>query len=107
MQVLVHYQGMDHSPWMDQFIQSRVAKLGRFLHSSANVHVYLKMINKRYVTSLAIHYPHHDYAFTSEGINFWESFSVAIDKAARSLSEQKKRVKDQINRKFFSIEASD
>ena len=103
MQVQVHYQGLEHTPWMDQFITRRVAKLERYLNTSANVQVNVKFVNRQYVTSLAIHNPYHDYAFTSEGLNLYESFSTAIDKAARTLGEQKKKIKARIHRKFSSI----
>ncbi len=100
MQVQVHYQGLEHTPWMDQFITKRVAKLDRYLNTAANVQVNVKFQNNHYVTSLAIHNPNHDYAFSSEGLNLYESFSSAIDKAARSLGEHKRKIKDRINKKF-------
>ncbi len=103
MQVQVYYQGLEHTPWMDQFITKRVAKLDRYLNTSANVQVNVKYQNNHYVTSLAIHNPYHDYAFSSEGLNLYESFSSAIDKAARSLREHKRKIKDRINKKFGSL----
>lgn len=103
MHVQVHYSNLESSPWMDQFIESRVGKLNRYLADSANVQVNVKYENRSYVTSLAIHNPHHDYAFNAEGVNLFESFSSAIDKAARVLGEQKRKIKDKINKQFYSI----
>lgn len=103
MQVQVHYQGLDSSPWMDQFISNRVNKLTRYLNSAASVQVNLKFENRRYITSLAIHNLNHDYAFTADGENLYESFASAVDKANRSLGEHKRMIKDKINRKYFSI----
>lgn len=105
MHVQVHYQNLEHTPWVDQFIERRIAKLNRYLGESASIHVNVKYIerDRHYVTSLAIHHPYHDYAFTTEGLNLYESFSSAIDKAARTLAEQKKKIKDKIKKKFFSI----
>lgn len=103
MQVQVHYQNLENSPWMDQFIERRVSKLNKYLAQSASIQVNLKYSNRSYVTSLAIHNPYHDYAFTSEGANLYESFSLAIDKAARTLGEQKRKIKDKINKRFFSL----
>ncbi len=103
MHVQVHYQGLENSPWMDQFINRRVAKLDRYLNNGSSVQVHLKYINRQYVTSLAIHNPLRDYAFTSEGLNLYESFSLAIDKASRALGEQKRKIKDRINKKYFSL----
>lgn len=103
MNVQVHYQGLNRSPWVDQFINSRISKLDRYLNPASTVQVHVKYTNKSYVTSLAIHNPYHDYAFTSEGINLFESFSAAIDKASRSLGEHKRKIKDRINKRFFSL----
>lgn len=103
MQVKVHYQNLENSLWMDQFIESRVNRLNKYLAQSASVQVNLKYVNKQYVTCLAIHNPHHDYAFSTEGVNLYESFSLAVEKASRALAEQKRRMKDKINKNFFSI----
>ncbi|HXH76852.1 MAG TPA: HPF/RaiA family ribosome-associated protein [Bacteriovoracaceae bacterium] len=103
MQVQVHYQGLEPSPWLDQFIGRKVAKLDRYLTSAASIQVNLRFENREYVTGLAIHNSHHDYAFTSNGENLYESFSTAVEKASRSLGEERKKLKDKIHRKFFSI----
>ena len=103
MHVQVHYQNLENSPWMEQFIESRVNKLGKYLSESASIQVNLRYEKSRYVTSLAIHNPNHDYAFTTEAMNLYESFALAIEKAARSLGEHKRKVKDKINKQFFSL----
>lgn len=103
MQVQVHYQGLESSPWMEQFIAKRVAKIERYVNPSATVLVNLKFEKNRYVTSLAIHNMNHDYAFSSNGENLYESFSIAIDKATRSLGEQKRMIKDKINRRYTPL----
>jgi ribosomal subunit interface protein len=100
MQVQVHYQGLDPSPWLDQFIGHRLEKIERFLGPSASVHINLKYENKTYSTSLAIHGLFRDYAFSADGENLYESFSLAIEKANRSLGEQKRKLKDKIHRRF-------
>lgn len=103
MQVHVHYQGMDPSPWLDQFIASRINKLERYLGQASTVEIHLKHTDRTYKTSMAIHGVFKDYAFSSDGENLYESFTLAMDKASRSLGEQKRKVKDKINRKFFSL----
>lgn len=103
MHVQVHYQGMENSPWMDEFITSRVSKLERYLGTAASIQVNLKMFKNRYITSLAIHNRGHDYAFTSDGDNLYESFAIAVDKANRALGEQKRKIKDRINRRYVSL----
>lgn len=103
MQIQVNYQGLDHTPWMDQFITRRVSKLNRYFTPSANVVVHLKFTNRLYVTNLAIHNGHKDYAFNGEGENLYESFSQAIDRATRVLGEEKRKIKDKINKRFFSL----
>lgn len=99
MQVQVNFQGLDHSPWMDEFITKKVAKLNRFLSPSATVVVHLKFNNDLYSTTLSVHSMNHDYAFTGDGDNLYESFSIAIDRASRVLSEHKRQIKDRISRR--------
>ena len=104
MNIKIHYENLDNSPWMDQFVENQLNKLNRYLSQSASVQVSLSCDkNHNYLTSLAIHNPHHDYAFSTEGPSLYESMSLAIEKAVRALSEQKQIVKDKINRKLFSI----
>lgn len=104
MHVQVHYQGLKNTEWMDQFINSRVHKLDRYLGQASSIQVNVKQANNRgYVTSLAIHNPYHDYAFTSEGANLFESFSAAIEKATRALGEHKRKIKDRINKRYASM----
>lgn len=99
MQIKVHYQGLENTPWMDQFITNRVAKLNRYLNPSASIHISLKMENQLYVTILSVHNLNHDYSYTGQGENLYESFQLATDKAARALGEQKRMLKDRIHRK--------
>lgn len=99
MHVQVHYQGLKHTPWMDQLISRKVDKLTRYLSPSASIHVHLKQEKTNYVTTLAIHNVSHDYSFTAPGENLYESFASAIDKASRSLSEHKRQIKDKIGRR--------
>jgi len=47
MQVQVHYQGLDNSPWMDQFIADRIQKLNRYLSSAGAVQINLKFENQK------------------------------------------------------------
>lgn len=103
MHVQVHYQGLDNTPWMDQFITNRVNKLSRYMGQASAVQVNIELFKGRYITSLAIHNPNHDYAFSSEGGNLYESFSLAVEKASRSLGEHKRMIKDRINKRYFSI----
>lgn len=103
MHVQVHYQGLDNSPWMDQFITNRVAKLERYLGTAASIQVHMKFFKNQYLTTLAIHDRSHDYAFSSDGDNLYESFAIAVDKASRVLGEQKRRIKDRINRRYVSL----
>ena len=102
MHVKVHYQGLESSPWMEDFITKRVQKLTRYLSPASMIHVHVKFANRKYSTNIAVH-NHQDYAFAADGENFYESFSLAMDKANRALRESKQRLKDKINRKYFSI----
>lgn len=100
MHLQVHFQNVKKSQWMEQFIERRLSRLDKYLSTSANVHLDLRFEKNRYLTNLVIHNLNHDYAFGNEALNLYESFSVAIDKAARALSEQKRKMKDKMNKSF-------
>jgi ribosomal subunit interface protein len=102
MRLQVHYQNLDNSPWMNQFIERRVGRLNKYLSSSANIQINVKQEKHQYVTSLAIH-NNQDYAFSAQGENLYEALSLAVDKALRVLGEKKRRIKDKINKKFISL----
>lgn len=103
MQVQVHYQGLDNSPWVNQFINERIQKLNRYLGSASAVQINLKLENKRYLVGLAIHNKNQDYAFNGEGDNLYGAFSLALDKANRALGEHKRMLKDKINRRYAPL----
>jgi ribosome-associated translation inhibitor RaiA len=104
MQIQVHYQGLESSPWLEQFIAKKVAKLQRYLSPAASVRMNLQYNDGQYNTCLAIHSYRHDYAFTANGLNLYDSFSLAIEKASRTVSEDKRKLKKKIRLKsyFFS-----
>jgi ribosomal subunit interface protein len=106
MQIQVFYQGLDASPWTDQFIAKKIAKLERYLGPSSAVQVNVRMENSRYFTNLIVHNLSSKFVFVAEGQNLFESFSEAHEKATRSLGEHKRKLKDKINRKFFSLKRS-
>jgi ribosomal subunit interface protein len=105
MQIKVHYHGIDQTEWTDQFIKGRISKLNKYLSPSASIHINLQMENQLYVTTLAIHNLQHDYAYTGEGANLYESFQSAIDKGARGLREYKRMLKNRIHRKISDLES--
>jgi putative sigma-54 modulation protein len=100
MQIQVHYQGLEHTQWMDDFINTKIQKLDRYLSPDAHIQVNVKLGNQQYVTSVVVHSFRHDYSFGGEGENFYESLTDAVEKTARALSEDKKKAKNRIHRKF-------
>lgn len=102
MQVHVHYQGFAHSQWMDQLIVKKVSKLERFLSSHAQIDVFLNSDEKAYSTTLIVHNKKQHYSFSSDGLDLFESFTSASEMATKELSEEKRKLKDRIQRKFSS-----
>ena len=100
MHIQVHYQGLERSPSMEQFVVRKASKLGRFLSRSASVHVNLKLEGRNFITTLTVHNLNNDYAFSSAGVNLYESFSIAIDMASRALGDHRKKVRQKIHRRY-------
>lgn len=103
MQTQIHYQGLESTSWTEDFMTSRVQKLERYLGPSASIQVHVKQINNQsYEAAIAVHGFKHDYAFRSTGENLYQAFMLTLDKAVRTLSEEKRKLKDRIHRKFFT-----
>lgn len=103
MQVQVQYQGnAESSPWMDQLIMKKVSKLDRYLRSSASVEVYLKTEGQCFKATLFIQDRRQDFTFSAIGYNLYESFSLALDMALKTLSDHQRKLKDKVQRKFAS-----
>lgn len=103
MNLKVHYQGLDASPWLEEFIIRRISKLERFLGPYAKIQVCLRFEDRHYMTSLAI-YNHRDYCYIGYGENLYESFIDAVGKATRWQGEESRRLKEKIHRKIISVE---
>lgn len=102
MQVKVHYQGLESTSWMENFITERVDKLKNYLSPASSIHIHVELAKGVYTTIMTIH-NHHDYSFTARGENLFESVSAAKSMALRTLKENKRMLKDKINRKYFSL----
>lgn len=103
MNIQVHYQQIEQSPWMEEFMFSKAQKLKRYLNGSSSILITVRFENRAYSTTLAIHNLNRDYAFSCEGENLYEAFAGCVDKAARALSEHKKMIKDKINRRYLPV----
>ncbi len=103
MQVQVHYQGLESSPWLDQFITRRVEKLERFLSPHSDVVIHLRLEGVLYHTTLEVQNTKRRLAYTTNAETLYEAFSETVDKAQRDLGERKRKLKDRINRNFFSL----
>lgn len=101
MQMQVYYQGIDVSPALDQHMSEKLEKLKRFLDASAPVGIYLRQDAKDlFSISLNVHAFHKDFSFHAKSLNVYDGFAQALDKAQRVLSEEKRQLKDKINRRF-------
>jgi ribosome-associated translation inhibitor RaiA len=102
MQVKVHYQGLESSPWMEEFIAEKIEKLKTYLTPASTILANIELAKGVYTTTITIH-NHHDYSFTAKGDNLFESFTSAKKMALRVLKENKRIAKDKINRKYYSL----
>jgi len=106
MNVQVNYQNLKNSQWVDDFVYKKVEKLSTFLDRSSSVQVHVKHDKSGYVTSLAIHYPQHELAVSAVGENLYEALGEAVEKARRVLRTQKDKIKNRINKRFYSLKKS-
>lgn len=96
MHIRVHYEGAEQSPWMDQLMTKKVIKLSRYLSPTAKLDIFVRQLEKTaFQTRIHVESARHVFDFQSEGDNIYESFSGAVDKASRSLSDHKRRFKEK------------
>ena len=103
MNVSVNYQNLKNTEWVDDFVTRKVQKLSPFLGDSSSIQVHVKQERRGYVTSMAIHYPHHNFAVSAVGENLYEALAEAVEKASRALRTQKDKIKNHINRRYTSL----
>lgn len=108
MQMQVYYQGFDVSPALDQFMDDKLQKLKRFLEASSPVAIFLRQDGKDlFSVSLNAHAFHKDFSFHGKSDNVYEGFSLALERAQRVLGEEKRQLKDKINRKYKPLKEMD
>ncbi|MFP5385854.1 MAG: HPF/RaiA family ribosome-associated protein [Bacteriovoracia bacterium] len=100
MQVRIQFQGTESSPWMDQLIRKKVCKLNRYLRASSTVLVTLKADGKCFKSTICIQDRRQDFTFSAIGYNLYESFSITLDMAVKSMSDHHKKLKARVHRKF-------
>lgn len=106
MQIQVHYSQVKKTEWVENFIRSKTERLGRYLTSSANLQVHLKNENNQYTSTIIFHDKNANLTVSAHSENLYESFTIAVSKGMRILGEQKRRVKDRINKNYFSMKKS-
>ena len=79
-----------------------MSKLRTYLTPASTIHAKIGFLKGVYTTNITIH-NHHDYSFTARGDNLYESFMEAKLMALRALKENKRKIKDRINRKYHSL----
>ncbi len=104
MQLQVYYQGIDVSPALDHYMSEKINKLKRFLSASSPVQIFLRQDAKEiFSISMVVHAFNKDFSFQSKNENIYQAFSEALDKAQRVLGEEKRQLKDKINKKFIPL----
>ena len=94
MIIRIQYQGISGSPWMDQYMEGKLARLERYLSPEAII--VIELGNKS--IQLFIQNMKHEYDFNDEGEDLYEAFSKVLVTAARILKLDHQRIINKIHR---------
>lgn len=99
MEMRIHYQGTGESPWMNEYLESKVGRLERYLPSGALVRIELSPTKCR--ISVTTH--KHDYQFLAEGNDSFEAFTHSFEDALRSLRFDHQLTMNRIHHRVIQI----
>lgn len=94
MIIRIQYQGIDGSPWMEEYMEGKLARLERYLSPDALIVVDLgDNTTELYIQNLS-----HEYEFSDEGGDLFEAFSTVLEDALRILRTEHQRIINKIHR---------
>ncbi len=100
MDVRIIFQGVRESPWMQSYLESKIEKLDRYVPVNSEVTIFLSEIE----AEIKIKTPKHQYSFSSQGSDLFETFSRVFEAAAKFLRNEHAKLKVRIHRKFTEAE---
>lgn len=100
MKILIRYQGITDSPWMNQYFEGRLNRLRRYLAPGAQVDLVLTSLGKSCTGRLLILTPKHEYQFDGEGGDLFEAFSTVVDESLRILRRDHQKLLEKVHQRF-------
>lgn len=104
MDVRIRFQGVMDSDWMTRYLESKVARLERYLPTGTFITIVLSMKNEECFTEMKVQTPKHEYVFQAKGCDLFESFTHVLEESTRHLRNEHARLIERIHRKFTAEE---
>jgi ribosome-associated translation inhibitor RaiA len=106
MDTRISFKGIKESPWMKDYLESKVARLGRYLPQDAMLLISLSDNGTVFTAELRIRTPKHSYTYFSEGFDLFEAFTRVLEESSLRLRNKHARLRERIHRKFTQTEES-
>lgn len=103
MEIRIQYQGVDGSPWMEEYMEGKLARLERYLSSGAEIEINLISQGDRCYTHFKVKSLHHEHHLEKEGCDIFEAFTLALEEAAMVLRREHLKVHQKFNKEFIDF----
>jgi ribosome-associated translation inhibitor RaiA len=101
MDIQFHYQGTSGSPWMNEYLESRLSVLERYLPNGARIVVNFATDSHRTLARMSIRTMKRAFTFGEEGKDLYEAFTEVLEDALGTLREEYHRMIDHAHKKFY------
>ncbi len=95
MQITVTGRHLDLTPAIEEYANRKASKLTRYFDRVQQIEVRIDKQKNEYEVELIVDVEHHDpFVATAKAEDLYASIDLAVDKAARQLSDHKNRLRD-------------
>ena len=100
MDISIRYQGINESPWMNEYLETKLGKLARYLSVGAKISVVLVTESCQNFCELSVKNLKHSYCFRNSGLDLFEAFTNGLEEACRVLRHDYHMTIERVHRKF-------
>lgn len=103
MEVRIEYQGIEGSPWMREYLESKLARLERYLSPGSHIDIYLISEADQCFSRFKVRTLRHEYSFDKEGSDIYEAFTSALDEASLILRREHLKIRQKYHHQFLDF----
>jgi ribosome-associated translation inhibitor RaiA len=101
MEINFHYQGSSGSPWMNDYLESRLSVLERYLPNGAKIVLNFATDSHRTLARMTIRTRKRTFTFAEEGKDLYEAFTEVLEDALKTLRMEYHHMIHHAHKKFY------